>query len=125
MVAGAGCLAALVPASGQVLVAASIVTKNVLGDWLNVATTDNVRPAATRILVLTVALLVLGFWLVARTSLVGLLLIGHSGVTPVPARHDLRPHLATGNPRRGRGRDRRGVAVVAALSFSNHATILG
>ena len=35
----------------------------------------------TRILVLVVALLAFGFWTIANTSLVGLLLIGYNGVT--------------------------------------------
>ena len=81
LVAFAGCLAALVPASGQILGAASLFAKNVLGDGLAIATTDAARLRATRILIVVVAALALGWWLAARTSLVGLLLIGYSGVT--------------------------------------------
>jgi SSS family solute:Na+ symporter len=80
-VALAGCLAALVPASGQILGAASLFSKNVLGDGFGIATTETARLRATRLLVIVVAALALGWWLVARTSLVGLLLIGYSGVT--------------------------------------------
>ncbi|MBD5634054.1 MAG: sodium:solute symporter family protein [Candidatus Eremiobacteraeota bacterium] len=80
-VAFAGCLAALVPASGQILGAASLFTKNVLGDGFGIATSDAERLRTTRILVVVVAALALGWWLAARTSLVGLLLIGYSGVT--------------------------------------------
>jgi SSS family solute:Na+ symporter len=80
-VALAGCLAALVPASGQLLAAASLFTKNVLGDGFGIATTDAARLRATRALIVVVAALALCWWLAARTSLVGLLLIGYSGVT--------------------------------------------
>ena len=81
VVALAGCLAALVPASAQLLGAASLFAKNVLGDGFGVATTDVGRVRATRALVFVVAALALCWWLAARTSLVGLLLIGYSGVT--------------------------------------------
>ncbi len=81
LVAFAGCLAALVPASGQILGAASLFTKNVLGDGFGVATDDVARLRATRLLIVVVAALALVWWLAARTSLVGLLLIGYSGVT--------------------------------------------
>ncbi|MGH7708222.1 MAG: sodium:solute symporter family protein [Vulcanimicrobiaceae bacterium] len=81
LVAGAGVLAGLVPAAAQVLGAASVFTKNVLGDVFGIATSDEQRTLTTRILVLVVAGLALGFWLVAKTTLVGLLLIGYSGVT--------------------------------------------
>jgi SSS family solute:Na+ symporter len=80
-VALAGCLAALVPASGQILGAASLFTKNVLGDGFGIATTDEARLRATRFLIVIVAVFALAWWLAARTTLVGLLLIGYSGVT--------------------------------------------
>ena len=79
--ASAGCLAGLIPASAQILAAASLITKNVMGDWLGIATTDRERTLTTRILVLVVAALSLFFWLVAKSSLVGLLLMGYNGVT--------------------------------------------
>ncbi len=81
LVALAGCLAALVPASAQILGAASLFAKNVLGDGFGVGTTDVGRIRATRMLIFVVGALALCWWLVARTSLVGLLLIGYSGVT--------------------------------------------
>jgi SSS family solute:Na+ symporter len=80
-VAGAGCLAGLVPASVQVLAAASIVSKNVLGDTFGVATTNAAQTRATRILVLVVATLAFCFWALAKTTLVGLLLIAYNGIT--------------------------------------------
>jgi SSS family solute:Na+ symporter len=81
LVAAAGCLAGLVPASVQVLAAASIVSKNVLGDGLGLARTPAAQTRATRVLVLVVAVLAFGFWALARTTLVGLLLIAYNGIT--------------------------------------------
>lgn len=79
-VAAAGALAALVPASALLLGAASVVSKNVLGA-LGVATADASRTLATRILVIVVALLALGFWLVGQRTIVELLLIYYNGIT--------------------------------------------
>jgi SSS family solute:Na+ symporter len=81
LVAGAGCLAGLVPASVQILAAASIVAKNVLGDTLGIATTPRAQTQATRVMVLVTAALAFGFWALARTTLVGLLLISYNGIT--------------------------------------------
>jgi SSS family solute:Na+ symporter len=69
IVAGAGCLAALLPASVLLLAAASIASRNVLGH------TRWVRP-----LVLICAALALVLWLVAKTSLVNLLLLYYNGI---------------------------------------------
>ena len=80
LLAGAGCLAGLIPASAQVLGAASIFSKNILGDWLGLAKSDHARTRATRIMVLVVSLLALLFWLFAKTTLVGLNLIAYEGV---------------------------------------------
>ncbi|MHB8178570.1 MAG: sodium:solute symporter family protein [Vulcanimicrobiaceae bacterium] len=80
-IAAAGALAALVPVSALLLACGSIVSKNVLGDGLGLAQTDRTRLAATRFSVLAVALLALGLWLVARTTLVELLLLYYNGVT--------------------------------------------
>ncbi|HEY0613496.1 MAG TPA: sodium:solute symporter family protein, partial [Candidatus Elarobacter sp.] len=80
VVAAAGTLAALVPASVQLLAAASIVGKNVLADY-GVARDPASQTRATRILVLVVALLAFGFWALAKTTLVNLLLIGYNGIT--------------------------------------------
>jgi SSS family solute:Na+ symporter len=79
-VAAAGTLAGLIPASAQMLAAATVVSRNVVQP-LGYATTDARQTLVTRVLVLVVALLALVFWLFANTSLVGLLLIGYSGVT--------------------------------------------
>ncbi|HXW51226.1 MAG TPA: sodium:solute symporter family protein [Candidatus Acidoferrales bacterium] len=79
-VAAAGCLAALIPVSSQLLAAASVVSKNVLGDWLNIATNDRARTFATRLLVLIVAILALWFWEREQTTIVDLLLLAYNGV---------------------------------------------
>lgn len=80
-IAAAGCLAGLVPASVQILAAASIVSKNVLGDMLGLAKSSEDQTRATRTLVLVVALLAFVFWAYAKTTLVGLLLISYNGIT--------------------------------------------
>lgn len=78
--AAAGSLAALVPASAQLLGAASIFAKNVLGTF-GIATSDAHRMFATRALVLVVAALALGFWLEGARTLVELILIYYNGIT--------------------------------------------
>lgn len=70
IVAGAGCLAALLPASVLLLGAASIFSRNVLGDTRYV-----------RVLVLVCAVLSLTLWIFAKTSLVDLLLFYYNGIT--------------------------------------------
>jgi SSS family solute:Na+ symporter len=79
-VAAAGTLAALIPASGQLLAAASIVGKNVFADY-GFVRDEAAQTRTTRILVLVVAVLAFGFWAIKKTTLVGLLLIGYNGVT--------------------------------------------
>lgn len=81
IVASAGCLAALLPASTLLLGAASVFSKNVLGDVFNLATGDRARTFATRVLVLVVAFLALLLWIYFKTSLVDLLLFYYVGVT--------------------------------------------
>ncbi len=81
LVAGTGCLAALLPASVLLLGAASIFSKNVLTDAFGVATTDRSRLFWTRALVLVVAVLALVLWIFAKTSLVDLLLFYYNGIT--------------------------------------------
>jgi solute:Na+ symporter, SSS family len=81
IVAGAGALAALIPASGLILAGASVITKNVAGDALGLATSDSARTLLTRILVLIVALLALGVWLTAQKTVVELLLLYYNGIT--------------------------------------------
>ena len=80
-VAAAGCLAGLVPAAVQLLAAASILSKNVLADQFGVARGPAAQTWATRGLVLLVAAAAFLFWLVAKATLVGLLLIAYSGIT--------------------------------------------
>ncbi len=79
-IAAAGTLAGLVPASGQLLGAASLVAKNVLVDY-GIIRGDRAQTIATRVLVIIVAALAFGFWAIARTTLVGLLLLAYNGVT--------------------------------------------
>jgi solute:Na+ symporter, SSS family len=79
-VAAAGALAALVPAAVQLLAAASIVGKNVFADY-GIARDAASQTRITRILVIVVALLAFGFWALAKTTLVGLLLIAYNGIT--------------------------------------------
>ncbi len=81
LIAGTGCLAALLPASVLLLGAASIFSKNVLTDAFGVAKTDRSRLLWTRVLVLAVAVLALVLWIFAKTSLVDLLLFYYNGVT--------------------------------------------
>jgi len=83
LVAGAGCLAALLPASVLLLGAASIFSKNVLSDAFGVATTDRSRMFWTRSLVLICAALALVLWIFEKTSLVDLLLFYYNGVTQI------------------------------------------
>jgi hypothetical protein len=66
--------------------AASLFTKNVLGDGFDIGTSETERLRMTRLSIVVVAVLALSWWLVARTSLVGLLLIGYSGVTQFMAK---------------------------------------
>lgn len=80
LVAGAGVLAGLVPASAQVLAAASVVAKNVLYDY-GFVKSDAAQMRATRLLVLVVAALAFVVWAFAKTTLVGLLLVSYTGVT--------------------------------------------
>jgi SSS family solute:Na+ symporter len=79
LVAGAGCLAGLVPASAQILAAASIVAKNLLVDY-RLVKSDAGAMAATRVLVLAVATLAFTFWFFARQTLVGLLIVSYTGI---------------------------------------------
>jgi SSS family solute:Na+ symporter len=80
LVAGAGVLAGLVPASAQVLAAASVIAKNVFLDY-GLVKSDAGQTRATRLLVLAVAALAFLVWAFAKTTLVGLLLVSYNGVT--------------------------------------------
>lgn len=81
LVASAGALSALVPASALLLAGASVITKNVAGDALGIATGDAARTMLTRVLVLVVAVLALALWLVAQRTVVELLLLYYNGIT--------------------------------------------
>jgi SSS family solute:Na+ symporter len=81
LIAAAGALAALVPASALLLAGASVITKNVAGDAFGVATSDASRTLLTRVLVIAVAVLALGLWLAAQKTVVELLLLYYNGVT--------------------------------------------
>jgi SSS family solute:Na+ symporter len=81
IVAAAGCLAGLVPSSVQLLATASILAKNVLADQLGVARGERPQTWATRGFVLLVATGAFLFWLVAKSTLVGLLLVAYNGIT--------------------------------------------
>jgi SSS family solute:Na+ symporter len=81
LVAGAGALAALVPASALLLGGASVITKNVASDAFGIATSDAERTRLTRILVIVTALLALGVWLVAQKTVVELLLLYYNGIS--------------------------------------------
>ncbi|MGH8164277.1 MAG: hypothetical protein ACREP1_08095, partial [Rhodanobacteraceae bacterium] len=81
LVAGAGCLAALLPASALLLGAAGVFSKNVLGDALNIATGDAARTLATRLMVIVIASMALVFWLFYNQTLVQLLLYYYNGIT--------------------------------------------
>ncbi|MHB8442072.1 MAG: sodium:solute symporter family protein, partial [Candidatus Tyrphobacter sp.] len=81
LVAAAGALAALVPASALLLGTASVAAKNVLGDGLGLARSDSARVLATRVFVLVIAVLALALWLFEKQTLVGLLLIVYNGIT--------------------------------------------
>lgn len=81
LIGAAGALAALVPASALLLAGASVITKNVAGDAFGIATSDRSRTMLTRVLVLVVAVLALGVWLVAQKTVVEMLLLYYNGVT--------------------------------------------
>jgi SSS family solute:Na+ symporter len=81
LVAAAGALAALVPASALLLAAASVAMKNIAGDVFGLGRTDASRTRITRILVLVVAVLALAVWLLAGRTVVELLLLYYNGVT--------------------------------------------
>ncbi|MFY9720281.1 MAG: sodium:solute symporter family protein [Candidatus Cybelea sp.] len=81
LIGSAGALAALVPASALLLAGASVITKNVAGDALGLATGDASRTQLTRILVVVTAFLALGVWLIAQKTVVELLLLYYNGVS--------------------------------------------
>lgn len=81
LIASAGALAALVPASALLLGAASVITKNVAGDAFGFATGDAARTLLTRVLVVVVAMLALGVWLGLQRTVVEFLLLYYNGIS--------------------------------------------
>jgi solute:Na+ symporter, SSS family len=75
LIAAAGCLAGLVPASAQILAAASLLSLNLLP-----AKEEQVTQR-TRLCIIVLALLAFLLWVFNRVTLVGLLLVGYSGIT--------------------------------------------
>jgi SSS family solute:Na+ symporter len=75
LVAGAGCLAGLVPASAQILAAASLLSRNLF------PSKEEHLTQRTRLWIIVLALLAFLLWVYNRVTLVGLLLIGYSGIT--------------------------------------------
>ena len=80
-VASAGALAALVPASALLLAGASVITKNIMGDALGIATEARSQTNLTRVLVLVVAVLAVAVWLIGGKTVVELLLVYYNGIT--------------------------------------------
>jgi SSS family solute:Na+ symporter len=80
VMAAAGALAALVPVTAQLLAAASIVAKNIVGDVFGACADDRSRTALTQALVVAVALFSLVLWFLLNTYLVNLLLYAYNGV---------------------------------------------
>jgi solute:Na+ symporter, SSS family len=63
------------------LAASSVIVKNVLGDAFGVATSDRSRTLLTRMVVIVVAVLALGIWMIAQKTVVELLLLYYNGIT--------------------------------------------
>jgi SSS family solute:Na+ symporter len=81
LVASAGALAALIPASALLLAGASVITKNVAANAFGIATDARSQTQLTRVLVLIVAVLALGIWLVGGKTVVDLLLVYYNGIS--------------------------------------------
>ena len=75
VVAGAGCLAGLVPASAQILAAASLLSRNLF--WVP----EERLTSRTRLWIVSMAVLAFGFWIYNKATLVGLLSVSYSGTT--------------------------------------------
>jgi SSS family solute:Na+ symporter len=77
-ITGAGCLAALVPGSAMILAAGSLIAKNIVGTFSQSFAEQN-QTALTRISIVVVAMFAFVSWAIARTTLVGMLLIAANG----------------------------------------------
>src|SRR5579863_4792705 len=80
LIAGAGCLSALVPVCVQLLGASGLVAKNLFADALGWPTTERARTAVTRALVLVLAAGAIVLWATLKTTLVELLLVAYNGM---------------------------------------------
>ena len=80
LIAGAGCLSALVPVSAQLLGASGLVVKNVFVDLFSWEASEAARARLMRILVLALAAAALVMWALLKTTLVELLLISYNGM---------------------------------------------
>jgi solute:Na+ symporter, SSS family len=78
IIAGAGCLAALVPGSALILAAGSLIAKNIVGTFSQSFAEKN-QTALTRISVVVVAMFAFVSWAIARSTLVGMLLVAANG----------------------------------------------
>jgi len=75
-IAGTGCLAALLPAGAQVLAAASLISRNIVGPITG--NREQQRTGTTRWLVILVATMAFGLWAFANTTIIGLVLMGYT-----------------------------------------------
>jgi solute:Na+ symporter, SSS family len=73
-VAGAGCLAALVPGSALILAAGSLIAKNIIGTFSKSFVEQN-QTAVTRVSIIVVAVFAFVSWATARSTLVSMLLV--------------------------------------------------
>jgi solute:Na+ symporter, SSS family len=78
VVAGAGCLAGLVPGSSMILAAGSLIAKNIVGTFSQ-SFAQKHQTALTRISVLLVAVFAFVSWATARSTLVSMLLVAANG----------------------------------------------
>jgi solute:Na+ symporter, SSS family len=79
-IAGAGCLAALVPVSAQLLGASGLAVKNVIMDLFGWNASERHRTIVMRVLVVVLAAGALVLWVYLKATLVELLLIVYNGM---------------------------------------------
>src|SRR5690348_3414077 len=77
IIAGTGCLAALLPAGAQVLAAASLMSRNIVTP-LTGRDREQRRASTTRWFVIILASLSYLLWALAKTTMIGLVLMGYS-----------------------------------------------
>jgi solute:Na+ symporter, SSS family len=81
VIGGAGALSAMVPASIQILTAATLFAKNLYRPIFAPGMTDPEVAKLARTMVLVITAVALGFAVYSSTTLVSLLLLGYAGVT--------------------------------------------